>query len=62
MIEVGRYNTEQMTHERLLADEAADREREQREDDLPLPLPRDRQIEHDRSLAAYDRALGEGRN
>lgn len=26
---------------------------------LPRPLPRDRQV---RSLAAYDRALGEGRN
>ena len=30
--------------------------------ELPTPLPRDAQIEHDRSLAAYDRALGEGRN
>jgi hypothetical protein len=29
---------------------------------LPKPLPRDRQLAHDRSLAAYDRALGEGRN
>lgn len=29
---------------------------------LPQPLPRERQAEHDRSLATYDRALGEGRN
>jgi hypothetical protein len=29
---------------------------------LPTPLPRDRQLAHDRSLAAYDRVLGEGRN
>lgn len=31
--------------------------------ELPKPLPRDRQADHDRSLASsYDRALGEGRN
>jgi hypothetical protein len=30
--------------------------------ELPTPLPRDRQFAHDRSLADYDRALGEGRN
>lgn len=30
--------------------------------ELPTPLPRDARIEHDASLATYDRALGEGRN
>jgi|HubBroStandDraft_6_1064221.scaffolds.fasta_scaffold304246_2 hypothetical protein len=30
--------------------------------ELPRPLSPERQAEHDRSLAAYDRALGEGRN
>jgi hypothetical protein len=30
--------------------------------ELPTPLPRERQAEHDLSLASYDRALGESRN